>query len=116
MMNEALYKKVEQQINNKMLAVIKRCMSNCKGSENDKLLSQPFGFLGDMEDLRDNLGNTIDLAEYPDLVHALKHGGDLGEAFWVTLIDANYAYGFSSEYPEYGAFLDDVEQENLEVA
>ena len=107
MMNEALYKKVEQQINSKMLAVIKRCMSNCKGSEDDKLLSQPFGFLSDMEDLRDNLGGVIDFEEHPTLAKALENGVDLGEAFWITLTEGIYIYDFDQEY-EYDKFLNNV--------
>lgn len=115
-MNEELYEKLDKQIETKMLAVIKRYMSNCNGSEDDKLLSQPFGFLGDMADLRDNLGNMIDLAEYPDLVHALKHGINLGEAFWVTLTKGIYIYDFDNEY-EYDEFLNNVKDcYDLEVA
>lgn len=113
MMNEALHEKLIQQIESKMKHVIEEYTI----MPNSTLLDLPFVDLGQMDDLRCAVENDVlDLDSHPALVKALKHGGNLGEAFWVTLIDANYAYGFSSEYPEYDAFLDDVEQENLEVA
>lgn len=112
-----LYEKLDKQIKVQMLKVIKQYMNNCKGSKNDKLLSLSFGFLGNMEDLRDNFGGEIDLEEHPALVQALKNGIDLGEAFWVVLTDAICIYDFDSEYPEYDEFLNAVENRyNLEVA
>lgn len=113
-MNEELYEKLIQQIEDKMKRVIEEYNSKPNGSP----LDLPFVDLGMMDSLRFALDcDTFDLDSHPKVISALKHGIDLGEVFWGTLVKADYAYDFNSEYPEYDEFLSAVENRyNLEVA
>ena len=109
-MNEELWQKLFEQIEDMQFAVINTRLKNGRGSRKDKLLTLPFLDLGQMECVQFAADcEYLGIENHPKLVQALKNGTNLGAAFWSTLSGANLGYDFTGDAPNFDTFLDDVE-------
>lgn len=108
-MNEELYEKLIQQIEDKMELIINECLRD----PSKHLLDLPFTELSEMNELRcmfDNEMFDTDLESHPKLVNAFKQGVDLGEIFWETVSWDDCFYCFIRDDSEFDRFLDDAEK------